>query len=52
MIEKNSGGRIPKPATLQPQDTAFGHAAQAAIGEVMELYDNLAFSRALGSSGR
>jgi len=47
MIEKNSGGRIPKPAALQPQDTALATQAQAAIGEVMELYDNLAFSRAL-----
>src|SRR5882724_1358063 len=47
MIEKNSGGKIPKPAALQPQDTALATQAQAAIGEVMELYDNLAFSRAL-----
>jgi methionyl-tRNA synthetase len=47
MIEKNSGGKTPKPAALQPQDKALATQAQAAIGEVLELYDNLAFSRAL-----
>src|SRR6266550_3704222 len=47
MIEKNSGGKIPKPAALQPQDSALAAQAQAAIGEVLALYDNLAFSRAL-----
>src|ERR1700686_2878020 len=47
MIEKNSGGKTPKPAALQPQDNALAAQAQAAIGEVLELYDNLAFSRAL-----
>jgi methionyl-tRNA synthetase len=46
MIEKTCGGKIPKPA-LQPQDTALAREAQAAIGEVMEQYNNLAFSRAL-----
>ena len=47
MMEKNSGGKTPKPAALQPQDNALAAQAQAAIGEVLELYDNLAFSRAL-----
>jgi methionyl-tRNA synthetase len=47
MVEQNSGGKIPKPAVLQPQDGALAAQAQAAIGEVLELYDNLAFSRAL-----
>jgi methionyl-tRNA synthetase len=47
MIEKNSGGKIPKPTALQPQDSTLATQAQAAIGEIMELYDNLAFSRAL-----
>jgi methionyl-tRNA synthetase len=47
MIEKNSGGKIPKPAALQPQDTALAARAQAAIGEVLEQYDNLGFSLAL-----
>ena len=47
MIEKNSGGKIPKPVTLQPQDTALATQVQAAIGEVLEMYDNLSFSRVL-----
>jgi methionyl-tRNA synthetase len=47
MIEKNCGGKIPKPATLQPQDTALAKQAQSAIGEVMEHYNKLTFSRAL-----
>src|SRR5436309_284073 len=47
MIEKNSGGKIPKPAALQPQDTALATQAQAVIGEVLELYDSLTFSRVL-----
>src|SRR5712671_898160 len=47
MIEKNSGGKIPKPAALQPQDTALAEKAQEAIGEVLEQYDKLGFSLAL-----
>src|SRR5256884_165803 len=47
MIEKNSSGKIPKPAALQPQDNALAGQVQAAIGEVLEMYDNLSFSRAL-----
>jgi len=47
MIEKNSSGKIPKPAALQPQDNALAGQVQAAIGEVLELYDNLSFSRVL-----
>ena len=47
MIEKNSGGKVPKPAVPQPQDTELAAKAQAAIGEVLELYDNLGFSLAL-----
>src|SRR5207302_5497924 len=47
MIEKNSSGKIPKPAALQPQDNALAEQVQAAIGEVLELYDNLSFSRVL-----
>jgi len=47
MIEKNSGGKIPKPGTLQPQDTALAMKAQEAIGEVLEQYDKLGFSLAL-----
>jgi methionyl-tRNA synthetase len=47
MIEKNIGGKIPKPAAFQPQDTALAAKAQEAIGEVLEQYDKLGFSLAL-----
>src|SRR6202047_4497509 len=47
MIEKNCAGKIPKPGTLQPQDTALAKQAQGAIGEVMEQYNHLGFSKAL-----
>jgi methionyl-tRNA synthetase len=47
MIEKNSGGKIPKPAAFQPQDTALATRAQETIGEVLEQYDKLGFSLAL-----
>jgi methionyl-tRNA synthetase len=47
MIEKNCGGKIPKPGPLQPQDATLAKEAQAAIGEVMEHYEKLEFSRGL-----
>jgi methionyl-tRNA synthetase len=47
MIEKNSAGKVPKPAGLQPQDTVLAGKAQATIGEVLEQYDQLGFSLAL-----
>ena len=47
MIQKDCGGKVPKPGALQPQDTALAKQAQEAIGEVMELYKNLGFSKAL-----
>jgi methionyl-tRNA synthetase len=47
MIEKNCAGKIPKPAALQPQDTALATKAQEVIGEVLEQYDKLGFSLAL-----
>ena len=47
MIEKNCGGRVPKPDVLQPQDTALAKEAQTAIDEVMEHYEKLEFSRGL-----
>jgi methionyl-tRNA synthetase len=47
MVEKNCGGKVPQPGALQPQDEALAKQAQAAIGEVLELYDKLGFSRAL-----
>ncbi|MGB8476266.1 MAG: methionine--tRNA ligase [Candidatus Acidiferrum sp.] len=49
MIEKNCGGKIPKPGALQPQDSTLAKEAQTAIGDVMEHYNNLEFSRALES---
>ena len=47
MIQKDCGGKIPKPGAFQPQDTALAKQAQEAIGDVMELYNNLGFSKAL-----
>lgn len=47
MIEKNFGGKIPKPGSFQPQDEALAKEAQSAIGEVLERFDKFEFSRAL-----
>lgn len=47
MIEKSYGGKIPKPGTLKDADTALAKEAQATIGEVLEQYGKLGFSRAL-----
>jgi methionyl-tRNA synthetase len=47
MIEKNCGGKIPKPTAFQPQDNALATKAQEVIGEVLEQYDKLGFSLAL-----
>jgi methionyl-tRNA synthetase len=47
LIEKNCGGRIPKPGALTPQDNALAKEAEAAIGEVMDHYEKLGFSRGL-----
>ena len=47
LIEKNFGGKIPKPSKFAPQDDALATQVQAAIGEVLECYENFAFSRAL-----
>jgi methionyl-tRNA synthetase len=47
MIEKNCAGKTPKPGALQVQDTALAKEAQATIGEVMEHYEKLEFSRGL-----
>ena len=49
MIDKNCDGKIPKPAALQPQDTALAKEGQKVIGEVLEQYNNFAFSLALES---
>ena len=47
MIAKDCAGKIPKPGTLQPQDNALAKQAQEAVGEVLEQYNNLGFSKAL-----
>jgi methionyl-tRNA synthetase len=47
MIEKNCGGKVPKAGVLEPHDKALAQEAQAAIGEVMEHYEKLEFSRGL-----
>jgi len=47
LIEKNFGGKIPKPGSLAPQDEALAKQVQSAIGEVLEAYENFSFSRAL-----
>ena len=47
MIAKDCGGKIPKPGALQPQDNALAKQTQEAIGEVLEQYNNLGFSKAL-----
>ena len=47
LIEKNFGGKIPKPGGTKPQDDALAREAQAAIGEVLERYEKFEFARAL-----
>ena len=47
LIEKNFGGQIPKATERKPQDEALAREVQAAIGEVLENYENLSFARAL-----
>ena len=47
LIEKNCGGKIPKPGEHKPQDEALAQETQAAIGEVLESYEKMSFARAL-----
>jgi methionyl-tRNA synthetase len=47
MLEKNFGGKVPKPGTPLPQDETLAREAQNAIGEVLERLDKFEFSRAL-----
>ena len=47
LVEKNFAGKVPKPGQLVPQDEALAKQVQAAIGEVLEAYENFSFSRAL-----
>lgn len=47
LIEKNCGGKIPKPEAFLPQDEVLAKETQNAIGEVLERYDKYEFARAL-----
>src|SRR5277367_2198485 len=47
MIEKNCGGKIPKAGVRLPQDDELAKIAQATIGDVLEEYERLGFSRGL-----
>ncbi|MGC1618839.1 MAG: methionine--tRNA ligase, partial [Candidatus Acidiferrum sp.] len=47
MIEKNCGGKIPKASEWLSQDDELAKFAQATIGDVLEEYEKLGFSRAL-----
>jgi methionyl-tRNA synthetase len=47
LIEKNFGGKIPKPGERKPQDEALAKEAQQVIGEVLENYDRMNFARVL-----
>jgi methionyl-tRNA synthetase len=47
MITKDCGGKIPRVGDLKPQDQTLAQHAQTTIGEVLEQYNALAFSKAL-----
>jgi len=47
MIEKNFGGKIPKPGPRLPQDDAIARVASETIGEAFEQFENFAFARSL-----
>jgi methionyl-tRNA synthetase len=47
MIEKNFGGKIPKPGPRLPQDDVLANAASEAIGEALERFENFEFARSL-----
>jgi len=47
LVEKNFGGKIPKPDKVLPQDDVLAKESQNAIGEVLENYDKLSFARML-----
>jgi len=47
MITKDCGGKIPRVNDLKPQDQALAQHAQKTIGEVLEQYNTLGFSKAL-----
>jgi methionyl-tRNA synthetase len=47
MITKDCGGKIPRVNDLKPQDQVLAQLAQKTIGEVLEQYNALGFSKAL-----
>jgi len=47
MIEKNFGGKIPKPEPCLPQDDALAKVAGETIGEALERFENFEFARSL-----
>ena len=47
MIEKNFGGKIPKPGPRLPQDDALAKVASETIGEALERFENFEFARSL-----
>jgi methionyl-tRNA synthetase len=47
MIAKDCGGKIPRASELKPEDKALAQQAQTTIGEVLEQYNKLGFSKAL-----
>jgi methionyl-tRNA synthetase len=47
MLEKDFGGKVPKPGERLSQDEALAKEAQSAIGDVLERFDKFEFSRAL-----
>jgi methionyl-tRNA synthetase len=47
MITKDCGGKIPRVNDLKPQDQTLAQHAQKTIGEVLEQYNALGFSKAL-----
>ncbi len=47
MIEKNFGGKIPKPGPRLPQDDSLARVASETIGEALERFENFEFARSL-----
>src|SRR5262249_26056350 len=47
LIDKNFGGKVPKPGKFAPQDDELSRSVQIAIGETLEAYENCSFFRAL-----
>jgi len=47
MIEKNFGGKIPKPGPRLPQDDVLAKVASEAVGEALERFEKFEFARSL-----